>query len=93
MIDELLNVLTPQEKELLKEVIKEAKPQNNNCGKAKPQQQAIKPKPISNFQNDCKMHILQLKAFVFDALQDPNKRNSRELLDFLDDLNAISVAY
>jgi hypothetical protein len=43
------------------------------------------------FGNDCKMWILQLKSFVLDALANYNTRNSQTFLDFLDELNKISV--
>jgi hypothetical protein len=43
------------------------------------------------FKNDCNMWILQLKAFVLDTLIDEDKANSQTFLNFLDELNKISV--
>jgi hypothetical protein len=48
-------------------------------------------KEEAEFANDCKMWILQLKSFVLDALANYNIRNSQTFLDFLDELNKISV--
>lgn len=52
---------------------------------------AKKAEAEAEFKNDCQMWILQLKSFVLDTLIDNNKRNSQTFLDFLDELNKISV--
>jgi ribosomal protein L5 len=46
-----------------------------------------------DFENDCQMWLLQIKAFVLDSLADKNKRDSQTLINFLDSLNTISTIY
>jgi ribosomal protein L5 len=48
-------------------------------------------KQCAEFKNNCNMWILQLKAFVLDTLLDEKKANSQTFLNFLDELNKISV--
>jgi hypothetical protein len=45
----------------------------------------------AEFANDCKMWILQLKGFILDTLTNEKKANSQIFLDFLDELNKLSV--
>lgn len=47
---------------------------------------------IHEYENECLMWTLQLKAFVLDSIVDSRKRNSQQFLDFLDELNKISVS-
>ena len=48
---------------------------------------------LDEFEINAELYVLQLKAFVFDAMQCKKVKNSQAFLDFLDELNAISVAY
>ena len=47
----------------------------------------------AEFENNCNMWLLQLKAFVLDTICEPEKANSQAFLDFLDELNRISVCF